>query len=87
MKRNSIKEKLNLQEWEKNIFSNGKSAKIKDDDMICLCHFESKFIRNNTLTSDAIPTLRLCKGNTLVDFEELLSRKSPSKKKRGSSGI
>lgn len=35
---------------------------------------------------NAIPHLNLQKGNTLIDYEELLSMKPSTKKKRGSSG-
>ena len=35
---------------------------------------------------NAIPNLHLQKGNTLSDYEELLSMKPSTKKKRGSSG-
>lgn len=38
------------------------------------------------MLSNAIPTLHLQKGNTLIDYEELLSEKPSTKNKRGSSG-
>jgi hypothetical protein len=40
----------------------------------------------NVIIPSAIPTLKLNKGNTFVDYEELLSAKAPTKKKRGTSG-
>lgn len=51
-------------------------------------HFEEKFFdRNSQMNKLAIPTLNLpSKGNTLVDYEELLSQNPQTKKKRGSSG-
>jgi hypothetical protein len=78
------------QKWFQNIDSSSVCEKLRAGGQICLVHFEDHFIENSSITPSAIPTLGLKlsnKGNTTVDYEELLlSAKSPAKKKRGTSG-
>lgn len=78
---------MNPQKWHQSIDSADASAKLKKGFSICIKHFENKFLKQaNKLTENAFPTKELKKGNTLIDYEELLSQKPPMKKKRGTSG-
>lgn len=88
------KDEEKLKEWEKKVFpiSSSGATKSQEGDRICIRHFEKKYHTNkNQLLPNAIPTLELSssRGNTVDDFEEMLSAQKapPIKKKRGSSGL
>ncbi|KAG5678682.1 hypothetical protein PVAND_008333 [Polypedilum vanderplanki] len=74
--------------WFQNIDSNDACEKLKAGGQICLIHFENHYIKNKCIDyNNAVPTLKLNKGNTFIDYEELLAPKPPTKKKRGTSGL
>ncbi|CAG9799474.1 unnamed protein product [Chironomus riparius] len=72
--------------WYKNIDKDDINEKLSRGSLVCIKHFEHKFLNaDKSLNDKAIPTLHLKTGSTLIDYEELLSQ--PIKKKRGTSGL